>query len=486
MLHQNAILSLIRWSLRAVLAIIPIVLLPVVRVEAQPFSQSAAGAPGIGDTLFPLLGNGGYDVQHYDLTLDVNMQYNTLVATARLTALATQDLNAFNLDFRDLLITRLEVNGAPAAFRREDVHELVITPADEIPTGASFEIYIIYSGQPEPVNPGAVRLDILNGWVHFGRGIYVLNQPEGASTWYPVNDHPLDKATYTFTITVEKPYSAAANGLLVELTDNGTTTTAVWEMRYPMASYLSTVAIGEFVVETGLAPGNIILRNYVAATLKTRADFDFARTPEMLAYFTDLFGPYPFDTYGVHAADVTIPMALETQTLSLFGRNFVTGDREFETLVAHELAHQWFGNSVSLTGWQDIWINEGLATYAEALWIEHLEGRAALEAYMDALYFSVARRIVAIPPRSIATPSRTDLLNPLIYERGAWVFHALRLQMGDESFFDFLRAYAEQYRHQNAGTAELIATAESAYGGSLQSLFDAWLFATDLPALPRR
>jgi len=435
------------------------------------------GADGIGDAYYPGLGNGGYDALHYTLDLAVDVERNNLDGRATIEARATQDLASFNLDFAGLAVEAVAVNGAPVEVDRQD-RELVVIPAAPLPECELFTVEVTYSGQPEPVRTPA--LPIRMGWNNYGTGIVVAGEPVGASGWYPVNEHPLDKATYTLRVTVPAEYVVAANGLLAETIDRGAMRTFVWENSYPTASYLVTVNIGEFVIEEQEGPGGLPIRNYFPPDIAGEASYDFGRTPQMIALFSSLFGPYPFEAYGVVVADAAIPFALETQTLSVFGRRHVDGQRGDEIVVAHELAHQWFGNSVSLADWSDIWLNEGFAEYASYLWYEYLESPEALNEVLHYFYDNLARSLLP-PPGS---PPPNDLFNISVYIRGAMTLHALRARLGDEAFFRVLQTYYDRFKYGNATTGDFIAVAEEIGGQELDGFFDAWLYDLALPPIP--
>ena len=437
--------------------------------------DSTTGSDSLGDPYYPQLGNGGYDVQHYTLDLTVDVEQNTITGTVTVDAQATQNLAAFNLDFSGFEITQLMVNDLAADFSRQ-ARELTITPRTPLAEGDAFRVTVAYHGRPAPIRSQAIPIPL--GWTHTDNGIYVASEPDGASNWYPVNDHPLDKATYTFRITVPQPYVVAANGLLQETIENGTSTTYVWEAGDPMASYLTTVAIADYTVQQEIGPDDLPIRNYVPPELAEAAAVDFGRTAEMISFFSDLFGPYPFEAYGV--AIVDFPAALETQTLSIFGPNQITGARHNEPVVAHELAHQWFGNSVSPASWQDIWLNEGFATYAEWLWLEHTEGPQALTGRVTRVHAAAGARNF-LPP---GQPPVDDLFNGSVYLRGALTLHALRLTVGDAIFFDILRTYHDRNQYGNAATADFIAIAEEISGQALAEMFDDWLYGQTAPDLP--
>lgn len=440
------------------------------------------GSPGLGDSLYPDFGNGGYDAQHYTLDITVNdVASSDLDAVTTIEAIATHDLSAFNLDFLGFEITRLTVNEEAAEFTRAG-QELTVIPAQPIPNGAAFTIVVEYSGIPDELMSQA--LPFPTGWIAYGRGIFVLSEPDGSATFYPVNDHPLDKATYTFIVTVPQPFEVAANGVLTDTIQNENSTTYRFELRDPMASYLATININDFNTETMRSPSGIPIRNYYAASLGDEYREPFARQGEMLEYFSELFGPYPFEVYGSLVMDVSFGAALENQTMSIYGVDMVdpTDIEGTEAVVAHELVHQWFGNSVSVADWGDIWLNEGFATYGEGLWIEHLEGREALEDWFDYLYAEVERFPDFFPPHG--DPAANDLFNAGVYVRGGLTLHALRLEVGDEVFFEIIRTYYDRYKGGNAYTGDFIGVAENVSGEDLSAFFNGWLYDETLPPKP--
>ncbi|MEK6256732.1 MAG: M1 family metallopeptidase, partial [Chloroflexota bacterium] len=293
-----------------------------------------------------------------------------IFGTATIQASATQNISSFNLELVGLDIQSVVVNSQTASFSREHA-EVTIIPAVPLVGNQQFTTIITYSGKPgENLPPDLEQYE--EGWENYGYGIMIAGEPSGSSTWYPVNEHPLDKATYTFIITVAEPYLVAANGVLQETSDNGDTRSFIWESANPISSYLVTLAIAEFDIESEAGPGGVLIRNYFGSGVRNSVRDDFDTTADMMAYFSEIFGPYPFETYGVVVHDLELRFALETQTLSIFGNSFTD-----EYVVAHELAHQWFGDSVGLKSWQDIWLNEGFATYATVLWQEHKVGESA-------------------------------------------------------------------------------------------------------------
>jgi len=446
---------------------------------AEAASEPQAGAAGIGDPYFPELGNGGYDVDLYGIELAFDPAAGAIDATATIEATATESLASFNLDLTGLDVSSVEIDGEAATFDHQE-SELVISPAEPIDDGDEFVIAIGYGGVPQPINSEALGQV---GWTTTDDGVYVLSEPEGASTWFPANDHPLDKAPFNFRITVPDGLEVAANGILQEQATTGDgRTTWVFDAPDPMAPYLATVEIGQFVFEETQGPNGVVVRNVFAERLAGEASFDFGRTPEMIELFNELFGPYPFDVAGAVVVDEFTGVALETQTMSLFGAEIVDGQRGGETIIAHELSHQWFGDSVSVGRWQDIWLNEGLATYAEWLWDEHLGNETA-----DAIARDTAQNLsgndnLALPPPG--DPGPGQLFARSVYVRGALTVHALRLTVGDEAFFEILRTWTSEFAGGTATTDDFIEVAERVSGLELDDLFQAWLFEDAVPELP--
>jgi aminopeptidase N len=425
----------------------------------------APGARGAGDPYFPDLGNGGYDVEHYDLDLRWDPEHGTIAGTATITATATQDLSTFDLDLSGLEVRSVTVDGAAATAAR-DGGELVVTPAAAIAGGAAFEAVVRYGGEPTPIHQGTDLFQV--GWQTRGREAFVASEPAGASTFFPVNDHPSDKATYSFRITAPSDQVVATNGVTTAQTRNGDGTTT-WSSaaRDPMASYLVQVAIGDFeLVDGGRSAAGVPIRHLLhrGPTLDEQRRA-VARTAEMLDVLSGVFGPYPFEVYGVVAVDADLGFALETQTLTLIGADLIAGDPE--TILVHELAHQWVGDLVTPARWQDIWLSEGFATYSEWLWSERTGGPSAA---------TLARRIgrdgLDPPP---ADPGPGELFQPTVYERGGLALQALREAVGDDAFFRILRTWVDEHRFGVATTADFEALAARVSGQDLGAVFGRWL-----------
>jgi aminopeptidase N len=451
---------------------------PSPMTASTPTPVPIVGSPGMNDPYYPNLGNGGYDVQHYLIALDIDPPNNTIRGSTTITANAMEYLESFNLDLQGLEIDAITVNETPAKYSRND-HELTITPEQPLPANELFNVFVQYHGSPGlvPILGGPFEM----GWSHGEGGVInVWGEPDAASVWFPNNNHPRDKATFRFEITVPGPWIVAATGTLKETMENGDQSTFIWEMADPMATYLASINIDQYEVVTQDGPDGLTIRNYFPVDFPPSLRRPAAVLPAVIDFFNDLFGPYPFDEYGVVMASTEgfcaqTETALETQSLSLHCPSvYMTS----ETVIVHEVAHQWFGNSVSLENWKDIWLKEGMATYAQWLWDSRNDPVMLKRiAKFNENYFSDS-------PYSVAEPARNNIYTRESYTGGALVFHALHLQVGDEAFFNILRTYTERYRGAYAGTDEFIALAEEVSGQDLQSFFEAWLFNERLPELP--
>ncbi|MEV6299363.1 M1 family metallopeptidase [Actinoplanes sp. NPDC051861] len=449
--------------------------------DPEPAPSSASppvfkpGADGAGDPYFPKYGNGGYDVAGYDLNLKYEPDSGRLSGTATITATATQDLSRFNLDLAHLKASQVTVDGAAATSAAQG-NELVITPAAGISTGREFTVVVTYAGVP-----GQLENETLGegGWLRTADGAIALGQPESASTWYPVNDHPSDKAVFKLAMTVPDGVEAISNGVPGERETAGGWTTWRWSENSPMASYLSTVVIGQYRITTGTHAGKPMI---TAVPDSLPADGPAAKSMAMTGEVTDFlvsqFGPYPFGANGGVVVDEDkVRYALETQARPVYGNTFFGGGVN-PSVVAHELAHQWFGDSLALDRWQDIWLNEGFATYAEWLWSEH-EGDATAQQIFDRTY----RAFDWSEPPGDPGPNR--IFGTAVYQRGGMTVHALRRTIGDDAFFKLVKSWAAEHRDGNVTTDQFIAAAESASGKNLDKFFQDWLFGTKRPPIPK-
>jgi len=453
----------------------------------EPPRAPRDGALEIGDPYFPGLGNGGYDVQHYALALEVDMAANTIAATARIRARALHDLASFALDLYGLEVASVRVDGREARFERSapaaspdgaraQPTELVVHPPAPLAAGAEFTAEVAYGGSPAgrpdpafaflPQSPGS-------GWRRLESGVYVTSQCIGASSWFPCNDHPRDKATYSFRVTVAKPWTVAANGVLTEVLEQGEARTFVFEARDPMASYLATLNVAVFGVLESQGPRGIPVRIYHPLDATPDQLAPFRRQGEVLEFLEAVFGPYPFEAAGGVMQSEPAAGALECQTLPVYGRGC---DLE---LVLHELAHQWFGNSVSPDLWRDLWLSEAFASYAEWLWLENEHGVEAYDQAVRRRYAELRRRRTGSP----FDPGVEQAFGERVYQRGPFLVHGLRREVGDEVFFRILREWLATRANGNGSTADFVAHASRCAGRDLGPFFEAWLFAPETPVV---
>jgi aminopeptidase N len=454
----------------------------VLAVSASPASGAAGpGAPGIGDPYYPNYGNGGYDVAHYDLKVRYQPDTDDLTGVATIHAKATQDLSRFNLDLIGLTVREITVNGKDATWTRQSTQELVITPKKSIKKGGDIEAVVRYDGRPtETVEPPGVTFD---PWFKTPDGVMAVGEPEIAAWWFPSNDHPRDKATYDMAVTVPSGTEAIANGKMRGTSSGGGLTTWKWRENRPMMTYLAFMAIGQFDISTGVTDSGIPFLNGVSTRLaqpaRGFAEASIAKTPEILDFEAQTYGAYPFTTTGNVITADEFGFALENQSRPTYDWRFFR-NRPNEFVVVHEQAHQWFGDSVGVENWRDIWLNEGFATYTEWLWSEHT-GQGTAQEIFDATY-------AGIPADDpfwtviIGDPGVEFLFDGAVYDRGAMTLHALRTEIGDPAFFTVMRKWYKQHKNGNGSVQQFMALAERESGQDLGALFQAWLFTGTKPA----
>ncbi|HEU0090088.1 MAG TPA: M1 family metallopeptidase [Pseudonocardiaceae bacterium] len=437
------------------------------------------GAEGIGDPYFPRAGNGGYDVTGYDITLRYDPATDKLVGRTTVTARTTIDLSRFNLDLM-LPATAAEVDGHPAAIRQHG-GELQVTPAGPLPAGRTMVVRVDYAGVPSSIAGGTGPA---RPWTRTPDGAVAVGQPDIAAWWYPSNDHPSDKALMTVTATVPAGVEAISNGALLggpEPVEPGWQRWR-WRAAEPMAPYLAFVAIGQYELVRRDTPAGPYLAAYAQGLdpqVARGARAAVERTPEIVGFLSGLFGSYPFSQLGGVVPDAPeMYFALENQTRPVYGPIFFEGGAEI-SVVVHELAHQWFGDSVSVQRWRDIWLNEGFATYAEWLYSERHGGPSTAQ-----IATGRYREIPAdadfwrIPP---GDPGAAGVLDGPVYVRGAMALQALRGAVGDEAFFAALRAWAAERRGGNGTVEEFLAVVERVSGKQVGDVAAMWLFRPERP-----
>jgi aminopeptidase N len=449
----------------------------------------AASAPatplGVGDRLFPYLGNPGYDVASYDLAFTYSgSNTKPLQAVTTIDGWTTTALDRINLDFAHGKVESVEVDGEPAAFASAG-EDLVITPEDPLPQGDWMRITVRHTSDPVSAEGRE------GGWVRTADGLAMANQADAAHLVFPSNDHPSDKAMFTIRVTAPNEYTAVANGLPVGVDKVGPTTTWAYRTRHPMATELAQVSIGRSTVLHREGPHGLPLRDVVPTKDRDLLEPWLKKTPEQITWMERKVGPYPFETYGMLMADATTGFELETQTLSLFERGLFAEPAYpkwyIESIMVHELAHQWFGNSVSPRTWSDLWLNEGHATWYEALYAEEKAGRT-LEARMKAAYGASDRwRAAGGPPAAPKPPEpgqKIGIFRANVYDGAALVLYALRQEIGKRAFEQLERVWVRDHRDSTATTADFERLAAQISGRDLGAFFKDWLYGEKTPPMP--
>ncbi|MEU5213061.1 M1 family metallopeptidase [Streptomyces sp. NPDC020742] len=442
-------------------------------IAAAP--QPSPGASGAGDPYFPKMGNGGYDALHYDLGVSYQPGSGRLDGRTTLTAKATQNLSSFDLDLQKLHVDAVRVNGRRAHFARSG-DEITVRPDFPLHRGARFQVTVTYHGVPKPLG-GPIIFGSPYGWMKTKDGVFVACEPNAASTWFPSSDHPSDKATYDIRIDAPKGLTGVSNGRLVGSGEAHGRSWAHWREKRPMATYLATATIGKFDVRTGTTPGGIPIYVATDPTLPTGKVDVYGITAEATDYWSKVFGRYPFEETGAVVDDMPqAGFSLEVQSKPVYSAV------RSESTIVHELAHQWFGDSVSVKQWKNIWLNEGFASYAQWLWDEHKGRRSAHDAFRKA--YGDLPADAPFWKLKIGDPKRDTMFDSAVYQRGAMTLQVLRERIGDKAFFKLLPAWTSAHRYGNAETSQFIALAEKISGQKLGDLFDTWLNTGSRPALP--
>ncbi|GGT28586.1 M1 family metallopeptidase [Streptomyces chromofuscus] len=441
------------------------------------------GAPGIGDPLMPLDGNGGYTVRRYTLDFDWRAPRKPFAARTTVSATATQALSRFNLDFAGNTLHTVTVGGARATAVR-DGDELVVTPARPIPRGKAFTVRVAYTADPTQQRQRGDAIQAY-GWVPTPDGTVVCAQPNGAKMIFPVNDHPSLRAPVTFRITTPPGLSAVANGRLVERArrpDGRVRWT--YDSEHPVAAQLMQLAIGRFAFVDRTGPRGLPVRDVVPQGLVTDTETHRSLTSEHLTWLERRLGPYPFRRYGVLVGDTDLPVALETQALSVLPRGDLLSDRvDAERDLVHELAHQWTGNSVAIRRWSDLWLSEGHARFYERLYSD-AHGGVDIEDAMRSAYeqHDQWRHDAGAP----AEPTEPTLFKVMRYDGSALVLYALREKVGEETFDRIERSWVKRYRGRVAGTRDFVRLASEVAGEDLTPFLNAWLYGERTPPMPGR
>jgi aminopeptidase N len=428
-----------------------------------------------GDRRYPRLGSADIDVEQYDVAIAYDAGADSLAGHIAVSGHVRNATDQIALDTAGPRVTGVAGADGELTFTQAD-DELIVSLATAEPAGAPFAITVDFTSAVPKTGDFMERAGLFLN--EHGPGVWSVNEPDGTSTWLPTNDHPTDKATWRFEITVPEGLSAIANGQLEgTVVDDATgSSTWTWDQREPMASYLVLLMIGDYeTIDGGRSATGVELDSAAepndAGDVANYADL----VDRQLSYFTDLFGTYPFDRYGIALADSASGLAMETQGMPLFSRADLDGSLGYfqHLLLAHEMSHQWFGDAVSPAQWDDIWLNEGWATYSEWMWLDH-EG-------LDTLDGLAQRALLQTADGGGPVSKPDDLFGGVSYDGGGAALHALRLTIGDTAFFAGARSWVKDHMDSAATTDEFQATMEKSSGSDLDDFFATWVHAPNRP-----
>ncbi|MFJ2237286.1 M1 family metallopeptidase [Streptomyces sp. NPDC087859] len=461
----------------------------VLSVASPALAAPETGTPGpetLGDAVFPSLGNDGYRVSAYHLDLAYDATTRLVDATATLSITPTQDLSRFSLDALGLEIRTVTVAGAAAAFEQAG-EKLRITPAEPPAADLPVDVTVAYSADPR-------RTLAHTAWVPTPDGFAVCPQPDSAHTVFPCNDHPADKADFTFRVTVPAGLRGVASGGLVSTEELGDGRTAyTYRSREPMATELVQITVGDYVIKDRPGPNGLPLRDVVPTARAAALEPALALTPNLVSWIEQRLGAYPFETYGLlpcnnDASDAFDFTGLETQTLTLYKPNYLLqAEPKIGSHMMHELVHSYFGNSVSPATWSDLWLNEGHADFYGLLyryergWTDSL-GLVTMEARMKDTYARGDQWRKSSGP--VASPNAANLFDSQRYLGGVLVLYALRQLVGETVFTGIERTFLERFRNSSAATDDYIAVASEVSGTDLSGFLRDWLYGTKTPRMP--
>lgn len=437
---------------------------------APALAPARAGSPV--DSLFPEVGHSEYDVLHYRVALTYLVTNGSIRARTTIKAKTDRRLTAFALDLEGLQVDEVRVNGRAARYERDGT-TLTVSPTKAV--RGTFTTTVSYHGRPTThIDPDGAA----DGWIPTRDGATTLNEPVGAMTWFPNNNTPRDKATFDIAVTVPAALEVASNGVLKSRTTTGTRTTWNWQQRRPMATYLSMISIGDYDVYRSsmrLRSGKKLpIWSFIQPSLGSLAE-ERALVPKIIRFYEQRYGRYPFDSAGIVVKDLGVGYALETQDRPVFDGKPDPGT------VAHEFAHQWFGDSVTPKDWGDIWLNEGFATYAEWVWSATQGGDSPRQIF-DETYAENAADSDLWSPAPADLGDGANLFSEPVYTRGAMTLEALRRKIGNRDLNTILRRWATTKRYGNGTTRQFIRLAEDVSGRELDPFFRTWLYTPTKPA----
>ncbi len=458
-----------------------------------PFARAAEvptpGSPGVGDSLHPYLGNGGYTVERYWLGMRFADDLVIYSATTTINARATHALSQFNLDAKDLFVTSARVNGREASYGRMG-EELIITPDQPIARGAAFSVRVEVRGETVDTTKlpkGTFPL----GLVRVGNWVQAVGQPSNAHSYAAFDDHPTKKAPATVVIAAPARFNSISNGELVATWTKDGITTRTFQNTRKIATELLQIGVGPFTLVERAGPHGLMLRYALPSDKAEELAPQLKVVPETIALLEKQLGPLPLRTYGFYVTP--IGGNLETQSLTLFSTRELSAKAlksgDLGLLTRHEMAHEWFGNSVSPRSWNDLWLSEGHATYYEEdFWSDAKPGDAGLKR-LRRIYERLNGQLAKHGP--IAAPRRDTFDNQnlvpfsgLVYQGGALALYALRQEIGDANFNRLERAWVKEHYDSVAGTSDYIALASRISKRDMKPFLRAWLYGDKVPPMP--
>jgi len=414
----------------------------------------------------------GFDVLHYDITMGIDEATSFVSGFVIAVVEAEETITEIVYELDAMTVVDVQLNGSTASYTYDN--SLITIQLGTMNPGEQFTTIVEYSGNP-----------IWNGLgMYFSNShVFTISDPNASRYWWPCYDHPWDKAVTDLHITVRDDWLAACNGLRTSIVDNGDgTMTHNWEGSNPMATYLVSI-VAQNYVELNASFSGIPIQNFVSPSLVPNATEDFSNLPFMMEVYSGLFGDYPFEKYGNAVTNFATYAAMEHQTMTTLASYLVTGNHTYETIIAHELSHQWYGDCLTCLTWKDIWLSEGFATYSEALYVEAWQG---FEAMVEYVYTSIQQYYLSwggSSPHTVYDPPPGAYFTPATYEKPAAVLHMLRLKTGDEVFFQILQTYFTDYYNGNVITDDFQEVCENVSGMNLDQFFLQWIYQPGLPSI---
>jgi aminopeptidase N len=437
----------------------------------EPGAGSTRHGQGIGDPYYPDDGNRGYDVAAYRVRLDYFRRTQEISATTTITSTATAKLGTVNFDLLGMHVTAATVDGAASRFHRAWAHELVVRPWRPIASGQRFVTTVTYHGKPGFDRVGEVP----SGWYDAttpGAG-FIAGEPHSCTLWYPCNDHPTDKATFSVAATVPRPFAVISNGhqnrTTPGLRDGVAVRTFRWRLREPTATYLTSIYIDKLRFERSTLPDGTHVVSAFGPHPGAAPRLE-SRLPEILRVLARRWGPYPAPAAGGIFVSGEVPFSLEVFTRPLYteGANLTT--------IVHENGHQWWGDNVSVRRWRDICLNECLASYSQWLWDEH-NG-----VDLDSRYRRGIRSGRAMLTAPLYAMGPRHEFDAPVYVKGPYFIHALRNTIGDAAFFAAMRRIQRTSAGGNLSMLVLRDRLERETGVDLTGFWDDWVLHARIPS----